>query len=174
MSGSTRAAPVRALIALGSNLGDRREHLEAAVARLSTDPDLHVLVVSDWYETPPVGGPGGQGDYLNGVLELETQLSARDLLARLQAVEDAGGRDRSVPRWGPRTLDLDLIAYGQERIDEPDLVGPHPRAAERVFVLRPLAQIDPDRRLPGSDRTVGERLLELGAEVEHDRRACES
>lgn len=161
MSGSTRAAPVRATIALGSNLGDRREHLEGAVARLSTDPELHVLVVSDWYETPPVGGPGGQGDYLNGVLELETHLSARDLLARLQAVEDESGRDRSVPRWGPRTLDLDLIAYGEERIDEPDLVVPHPRAAERVFVLRPLAQIDPERRLPGSDRSVRERLLEL-------------
>ena len=162
MSGSTRAAPVRATIALGSNLGDRREHLEGAVARLSTDPDLHVLVVSDWYETPPAGGPGGQGDYLNGVLELETRLTPRALLARLQALEDQSGRDRSAPRWGPRTLDLDLIAYGEEHIDEPDLVVPLPRATERVFVLRPLAQIDPDRRLPGSDRTVREHLHELG------------
>lgn len=166
MSGSTRTAPVRALIALGSNLGDRREHLEDAVARLSTDPELHVLVVSDWYETPAVGGPEGQGDFLNGVLELETRLGPRELLARLQALEDQSGRDRSVPRWGPRTLDLDLIAYGEERIEEPDLIVPHPRAAERVFVLRPLAQIDPDRCLPGSARTVRERLLELGAPLD--------
>ena len=157
MAGQT----VNAAIALGSNVGDRRGYLRAAIEALRADPDISVESVSDWHETSPVGGPPGQGKYLNGAAELRTSLSARQLLERLQAIEAAQGRDRSGKRWGPRTLDLDLILFGDEEIEEPDLVVPHPRAKERIFVLKPLAQIAPERKLPGTDRTVQQRLREL-------------
>jgi 2-amino-4-hydroxy-6-hydroxymethyldihydropteridine diphosphokinase len=153
---------VRASVALGSNLGDRRAHLEFALAALRADPDLRVLAVSEWHATAPVGGPPGQADYWNGAVELETALSARELLLRLKAVERARGRDPAAPRWGPRTLDLDLILYGDERIDEPDLIVPHPRAVLRDFVLRPLAQVAPERRFPTTGRTVREELESRG------------
>ena len=155
------ARRIRATIALGSNVGDRRAFLESAVQALRADPEIEVVAVSDWYETRPVGGPPGQGRFLNGAAEIDTELGARELLERLQSIELANGRDRSTPRWGPRTLDLDLILDGDEQINEPDLVVPHPRASERIFVLKPMAQIAPDRRLPGTDRTVKQRLREL-------------
>jgi 2-amino-4-hydroxy-6-hydroxymethyldihydropteridine diphosphokinase len=154
--------PVLAAIALGSNLGDRRAHLEAAVAALRADPEIRVRAVSAWHETAPVGGPPGQGAYLNGAVEVETALGARELLRRLQAIERARGRVRGPERAGPRTLDLDLILYGDEVHDEPDLIVPHPRAAERVFVLRPMAEIAPERRFPPGGRTVRQQLAELG------------
>lgn len=156
------AAPERAYVALGSNLGDRRAALEHAVERLRGAPGVRVLAVSDWIETDPVGGPPGQGRYLNGAAELETSLAPRALLELLQAIESDAGRARDVPH-GPRTLDLDLLLYGELALDERDLLVPHPRLEERVFVLQPLAQIAPDRRLPGSRRTVRERLDELRA-----------
>ena len=156
-----RKRKVRAVVALGSNLGDRRGNLRAAVEALRADPDLRILAVSDWIETRPVGGPPGQNDYLNGALELETALDARALLQRLQAIEQALGRDRSAGRHAARSMDLDLILYGEERIDEPDLIVPHPRAKERIFVLKPMAQIAPDRRMPDTGRTVREELLSL-------------
>jgi 2-amino-4-hydroxy-6-hydroxymethyldihydropteridine diphosphokinase len=130
--------PVRAFLALGSNLGDRRAHLASAVARI---PDI--VAVSQLYETDPVGGPPGQGAYLNCVVELRTTRTPRELLAEAQAAESAARRVR-MERWGPRTLDVDVLLVGDEKVDEPDLVIPHPRMWERGFVLVPLADLAPE------------------------------
>ncbi len=130
--------PVRAFLALGSNLGDRRAYLSSALERI---PDI--VAVSQLYETDPVGGPPGQGAYLNCVVELRTTRSSRELLAAAQAAEAAAQRVR-VQRWGPRTLDVDVLLVGDEEVDEPDLVIPHPRMWERGFVLVPLADLAPE------------------------------
>jgi 2-amino-4-hydroxy-6-hydroxymethyldihydropteridine diphosphokinase len=129
---------LRAFLALGSNLGDRRAYLAAAVARL---PD--VVATSPVYETDPVGGPPGQGAYLNCVVELRTTRTARELLAAAQAAEAAARRER-LERWGPRTLDVDVLLVGDETVDEPDLIVPHPRMWERGFVLVPLGDLAPE------------------------------
>jgi 2-amino-4-hydroxy-6-hydroxymethyldihydropteridine diphosphokinase len=129
---------VRALLGLGSNLGDRRATLAAAVASLEG-----VTAVSPVYETDPVGGPGGQGAYLNLVVALETTRSARDLLGVCHRLESAAGRVRA-ERWGPRTLDVDVLWIDGVTVDEPDLQVPHPRMFERRFVLAPLRDIAPD------------------------------
>ncbi len=128
----------RAFLGLGSNLGDRQAHLRGAVAGL---PD--VVRVSPVYETDAVGGPAGQGPYLNVVVELRTDRAPRDLLGLARDLEDAAGRVRA-ERNGPRTLDVDVLLVGDLRVDEPDLVVPHPRMYERRFVLAPLADIAPD------------------------------
>jgi 2-amino-4-hydroxy-6-hydroxymethyldihydropteridine diphosphokinase len=130
--------PVRAFLALGSNLGDRHGYISGAIKRL---PD--VVAVSNLYETDPVGGPPGQGAYLNCVVELRTALTPRELLAAAQAAE-ADARRVRVERWGPRTLDVDVLLVGDEAVDEPDLVVPHPRMWERGFVLVPLADLAPE------------------------------
>lgn len=127
----------RALLGLGSNLGDRLGHLRTAVDSLAD-----VDAVSDVYETDPVGGPE-QGAFLNLVVRLATDLAARDLLAECQRLEVAADRVR-IERWGPRTLDVDVLWVDGERYDEPDLVVPHPRMFERAFVLVPLADVAPD------------------------------
>jgi 2-amino-4-hydroxy-6-hydroxymethyldihydropteridine diphosphokinase len=129
---------VRAFLGLGSNLGDRRAFLRAAVERL---PD--VVAVSPLYETDPVGGPPGQGAYLNGVVELWTSRTPRELLAVAQAAEAAAGRVR-VERWGPRTLDVDVLLVGDDTVEEDDLVVPHPRMWVRGFVLVPLGDLAPE------------------------------
>jgi 2-amino-4-hydroxy-6-hydroxymethyldihydropteridine diphosphokinase len=129
---------VRAFLSLGSNLGDRRAYLSAAIRRL---PD--VVAVSGLYETDPVGGPPGQGSYLNCVVELSTVRTPRELLASAQAAEVAAARVR-LERWGPRTLDVDVLLVGDEVVDEPDLTVPHPRMWERGFVLVPLADLAPE------------------------------
>ncbi len=129
---------MRAFLALGSNLGDRWTHLRSAVAGL---PD--VVAVSPVYETEPVGGPAGQGRYLNLVVELDTNLSARQLLDRARHLEEAAGRLRE-DRWGPRTLDVDVLLVGDLVVDEPDLQVPHPRMWGRGFVLVPLSDLAPD------------------------------
>ncbi|MGH9127764.1 MAG: 2-amino-4-hydroxy-6-hydroxymethyldihydropteridine diphosphokinase [Acidimicrobiales bacterium] len=123
---------------LGSNLGDRRAALAAAVEAL---PD--VVAVSPLYESDPVGGPAGQGPYLNAVVELMTERGPRTLLETARALEAAAGRVRG-ERWGPRTLDVDVLLVGDLRVDEADLVVPHPRISERAFVLVPLADLAPD------------------------------
>jgi len=128
----------RVFLGLGSNLGDRWAHLRRAVAAL---PD--VVAVSPVYETDPVGGPERQGAYLNLVVQLETDLSARALLELGQRLESEAGRVRA-ERWGPRTLDVDVLLVGDEHVDEPDLQVPHPRMWERAFVLVPLADLAPD------------------------------
>lgn len=131
----------RAFVALGSNLGDRWAALAAAVAGLAARGD--VVAVSPVYETEPVGGPGDQGAYLNAVVELRTVDGARELLDRCRALESAAGRVRTV-RFGPRTLDADVLWVEGEEVAEPDLVVPHPRMWGRRFVLAPLADLAPD------------------------------
>lgn len=129
---------LRAFIGLGSNLGDRRAQLRSAVAGL---PD--VVAMSPVYETDPVGGPEGQGPYLNLVVELATDLSPRELLTVSRQLEEGAERVRA-ERWGPRTLDVDVLLVGDLVVDDPDLQVPHPRMAERAFVLVPLADLAPD------------------------------
>jgi 2-amino-4-hydroxy-6-hydroxymethyldihydropteridine diphosphokinase len=147
----------RAALGLGSNLGDRRAHLEAAVRGLAAAGT--VLMVSSFAETDPVGGPP-QPRYLNGAVAVETGRTPRELLALAQELERRAGRTRGV-RWGPRPLDVDLLLYGSRRIEEPDLVVPHPRLRERLFVLEPLAEVALDWPVPGTGRTVSELLADL-------------
>jgi 2-amino-4-hydroxy-6-hydroxymethyldihydropteridine diphosphokinase len=137
-AGGAPAAPRRAFLALGSNLGDRWANLRQAAEQL---PD--VVARSAVYETDPVGGPGGQGPYLNSVVELRTSRSARQLLEAGQAAEHAAQRVRN-ERWGPRTLDVDVLWVEGETHQEADLVVPHPRMWERDFVLIPLGELAPD------------------------------
>ena len=134
---------MRAFLGLGSNLGDRWAHLRDALERLR-DAD-RVVAVSTVYETSPVGGPDDQGPYLTAVVELDTDRSPRQLLELAQSLEQAAGRVRPPgERWGPRTLDVDVLLVGDLSVDEPDLVVPHPRMWERRFVLTPLSDLDPD------------------------------
>ena len=148
----------RVAVALGSNLGDRRAHLDHAVAALHHL--LSNLSVSLYYDTVPVGVVGPHPVYLNAAAVGETPLPARALLDALLAIEGTRGRTRPHPN-APRTLDLDLILFGENVIDEPGLMVPHPRFRERRFVLQPLAQIAPELRDPVSGRTIGELLAKL-------------
>jgi 2-amino-4-hydroxy-6-hydroxymethyldihydropteridine diphosphokinase len=139
----------RAFVGLGSNLGEREVTLRAAVGRLRLLESTEVRAVSRFRNTDPVGDMD-QPRFLNGAVELETDLSARELLKSLLELEKAFGRDRTAARpHGPRTLDLDLLLYGDETIAEPGLEVPHPRLHERVFVLEPLAELDPALEVPG-------------------------
>jgi 2-amino-4-hydroxy-6-hydroxymethyldihydropteridine diphosphokinase len=128
----------RSFLALGSNLGDRREHLRRALARI---PDQ--VAVSSVYETGPIGGPDAQGAYLNMVVELDTELDARRLLELCAELEAEAGRIR-LERWGPRTLDVDVLWIDGVVVGEPDLQVPHPRMLERRFVQVPLLEVAPD------------------------------
>jgi len=135
-------------VGLGSNLGEREATLWKALEGLGATEGIEVLAVSSFRETDPVGVID-QPRFVNAAAALETSLSPRELLERLLDVERSLGRDRAVEeRWGPRTLDLDLLLYGGESIDEPGLEVPHPRLTERAFVLEPLLELDPDLRLP--------------------------
>jgi 2-amino-4-hydroxy-6-hydroxymethyldihydropteridine diphosphokinase len=146
---------VRAFIALGSNLGDRLANLQRAVELLESRGGIRLLRASRVYETDPVGPP--QPDYLNAVLEVETPLPPGRLLEEAQAVEGELGRVRG-ERWGPRVIDVDLLTYGDEHVDEPGLEIPHPRMHERAFVLVPLLELTADPRLPGGRRLSEVRL----------------
>jgi 2-amino-4-hydroxy-6-hydroxymethyldihydropteridine diphosphokinase len=137
-----------AVLALGSNVGDRLAMLQGAVDALAASGELRA--VSPVFETDPVGGPE-QDDFLNAVVVIRTPASPRALLEAAHDIEQAAHRVR-VERWGPRTLDVDVIAVGDERVDEPDLVVPHPRAHERAFVLVPWLAADPDATLVGHGR----------------------
>jgi 2-amino-4-hydroxy-6-hydroxymethyldihydropteridine diphosphokinase len=150
----------RALIGLGSNLGDRKAYLDGAVAALAAAPGVVLRDVSSYHETAPVGGPEGQGNYLNAALVIETNLEPLDLLHLLHGIERHAGRVRTV-HWGPRTLDLDLLLYGDRVIVTGELQVPHPRMAERQFVLAPLAEIAPTAVDPVSHRSVAELLRDL-------------
>ncbi len=142
----------RAYVGLGSNLGDREQTLRAAVAALAARPGVEVVAVSSLIDTEPVGYTA-QPRFLNGVAALDTDLSARELLELLLEVERSFGRRRDgVPPQGPRTLDLDLLLYGDGEIDEPGLRVPHPRLHERGFVLGPLAEVAPGLDVPGRGR----------------------
>ncbi len=147
-------AVLRAYLGIGSNLGDRAAHLQGAVDALGRVDGVRIVGVSRVYETSPVGGPP-QPDYLNAVVAVDTELTARALLGVAHEVEAAAERVRTV-RWGPRTLDVDVLLVGDERVDEPDLVVPHPRMAERAFVIVPLADLAPEweGRLPADTASV--------------------
>ncbi|MFC6591599.1 2-amino-4-hydroxy-6-hydroxymethyldihydropteridine diphosphokinase [Deinococcus lacus] len=154
---------MRAYIALGANLGDTRRTLETAAEQLGT---LGVLRgVSRLYRTAPVGGPLGQPEYLNAAVSLDTDWPAAELLVALHQVEAQAGRVRA-GRWGARTLDLDLICYGEQVCGSDtlqELTLPHPRAWERTFVLWPLADLDPDLRHPVTGESVMQALGRLAA-----------
>lgn len=141
----------RAALALGSNLGDRFDFLQAAVNAITDSPEIIPVAVSPVYETDPLGGPEEQPRFLNAVLVVDTTLSPRSLLERAQAAESAFGRTRQVPK-GPRTLDVDVLAVGDKTADDKDLQVPHPRLAERAFVLIPWAEVDPEFVIPGLGR----------------------
>jgi 2-amino-4-hydroxy-6-hydroxymethyldihydropteridine diphosphokinase len=130
---------VRAYLGLGSNLGERVEYLQMAVDGLAATGGVEVIAVSRVYETEPVGGPE-QPDYLNAVVAVDTTLAPRDLLEVAQRLEREAQRVRK-ERWGPRTLDVDILLFGDDEVDEPDLVIPHPRWRERDFVMAPLADL---------------------------------
>jgi 2-amino-4-hydroxy-6-hydroxymethyldihydropteridine diphosphokinase len=136
-----------AVLARGSNLGVRRDILQGGVDAIAGLSEVRLIAVSPVYETVPVGGPP-QPDYLNAVVLAETPLPSRELLDRLHEIEAAFDRVRAV-RWGPRTLDIDVITVSGERSDDPELTLPHPRAHERAFVLAPWHDIDPAAELPG-------------------------
>jgi 2-amino-4-hydroxy-6-hydroxymethyldihydropteridine diphosphokinase len=135
-------ATVRAYLALGSNLGDRAAHLQLALDALASEPGVEVVQVSRVYETAPVGGPP-QDAYLNAVVAVDTVLDPHALLALAQRVEQDARRVRA-ERWGPRTLDVDVLLYDAVRLDDPELTIPHPRMWERGFVLAPLRDVAPD------------------------------
>jgi 2-amino-4-hydroxy-6-hydroxymethyldihydropteridine diphosphokinase len=138
----------RAYVGLGSNLGDREATIRAAIRELASRPGVEIVQVSGLRETDPVGLLD-QPRFLNGAAAVETELSARELLDRLLDVERRLGRTRDGRRFGPRTIDLDLLLYGDEQIDEPGLEVPHPRLHERLFALEPLADLDAELVVPG-------------------------
>ncbi|MEU3413086.1 MULTISPECIES: 2-amino-4-hydroxy-6-hydroxymethyldihydropteridine diphosphokinase [unclassified Streptomyces] len=141
--------PQWAVISLGSNLGNRLETLQGAVDALEDTPGVRVKAVSPVYETEPWGvEPGSQPSYFNAVVVLKTTLPPASLLERAHAVEEAFHRVRD-ERWGPRTLDVDIVAYAEVTSDDPQLTLPHPRAHERAFVLAPWHDVDPEAKLPG-------------------------
>ncbi|MGB2875021.1 MAG: 2-amino-4-hydroxy-6-hydroxymethyldihydropteridine diphosphokinase [Gaiellaceae bacterium] len=138
-----------AFVGIGSNLGEPERQIAAALEQLAAEEGIEIAGVSTLRETEPVGY-ADQPRFLNGAVALETELPARELLDRLLAIERRLGRVRGEgPRFGPRTIDLDLLLYGAERIDEPGLAVPHPRLAERRFALEPLAELDPSLEIPG-------------------------
>ncbi len=149
-----------ALIGLGSNLGDRKAILDEAGGRLSQTPELIVRSMSTYHETRPVGGPAGQGPFLNAAAALETTLEPITLLHRLQEIEADAGRVRTV-RWGERTLDLDLLLFSDKIIAMPQLTVPHPRMGVRRFVLAPLEEIAADARDPLTGRSIAELRANL-------------
>lgn len=146
---------VSAYLALGSNLGDRLAALQRAVDLLDARSGIEVLRSSRVYETEPLGPP--QPAYLNAVIEVRTGLEPLALLKECQAVEDELGRVRA-ERWGPRTIDVDVLTYDEREVAEADLVVPHPRMHERVFVLVPLGELDADPPLPGGRKLATLRL----------------
>ncbi len=159
---TTLQNPKRAVIALGSNLGNRMETLQGAVDALGDTPGVRVKAVSPVYETEPWGvEPGSQPNYLNAVVLLKTTLPPSSLLERAHAIEEAFRRVRD-ERWGPRTIDVDIVAYQDVVSADPSLTLPHPRAHERAFVLAPWHDVDPAAELPGRG-PVGQLLAAVGA-----------
>jgi 2-amino-4-hydroxy-6-hydroxymethyldihydropteridine diphosphokinase len=152
-----------ALIAIGSNLGDRLANVRAGVAGIGAHPDVEITAVSRLYETAPVGGPDDQGPYLNAALAVTTSLPAGDVLQLLHRIEASRERERVV-HWGPRTLDLDLLVYGDLVSDDPTLCVPHPRQHERRFVMVPVCDVAPDLVHPRLGRRMSELLAALPVE----------
>jgi 2-amino-4-hydroxy-6-hydroxymethyldihydropteridine diphosphokinase len=149
----------RAYVGPGANLGPREATILRAVDLLAAEPEVELLELSSLVETEPVGVTD-QPEFVNGAVSLETALPPRELLAALLRIERELGRVRSGEQWGPRTIDLDLLLYGDEVVDEPGLTVPHPRLHERRFALEPLAEIEPDLEIPGRGK-VSNVLSEL-------------
>lgn len=160
---------IEAWIGLGSNLGDRSATLDAALERIDRLERSSVVRVSRYYRTTP-WGETDQPDFVNAVACVRTALSAQALLRALLAIESEMGRERRGRRWGPRVIDLDLLLYGDDRVERPDLTVPHPRLHERAFVLVPLAELAPDRVVPGRGRV--DALL--GALTDNERSGVRS
>ncbi|CAM5668713.1 2-amino-4-hydroxy-6-hydroxymethyldihydropteridine diphosphokinase [Streptomyces avidinii] len=157
----TLSNPKWAVIALGANLGNRLETLQGAIDALGDTPGMRIKAVSPVYETEPWGvEPGSQPSYLNAVVAVKTTLPPSSLLERAHAVEEAFDRVRE-ERWGPRTIDVDIVAYADRVSDDPVLTLPHPRAHQRAFVLAPWHDIDPEARIPGRGE-VAALLAEIG------------
>ena len=140
---------MKAVVALGSNLGDRFDYLQKAVNEINSLTDIEILEISSVYETLPVGGPE-QGNYLNAVVTLNTKFEAKELLLKLLLIELNLGRQREIA-WGPRTIDLDLIWFEDQTINLENLVLPHPRAHERCFVIKPWLEIEPRARIGNTE-----------------------
>lgn len=154
-------------LGIGSNLGDRYANIRAAVELMGKIDGLKVKGISSLYETEPCGGPP-QGKFLNGVIEVETQLSPRELLEKLKEIERRLGRVKTVAN-GPRTIDLDILLYQDLVVDEEDLKIPHPRVTQRRFALEPLAELNPDLIHPISNKKVAQLLREV-QEAEETKR----
>jgi len=152
---------MRAYVGIGANLGDPAAQVRGAIAAIGALPDTALVAASSLYRTAPIGYTD-QPDFVNAVAAVDTQLSAHDLMHALQRIEHGAGRERSF-RNAPRTLDLDLLLYGEAAIDEPSLTVPHPRMHERAFVLAPLAEIAPDAAIPGRG-PAAECLARLGGQ----------
>jgi 2-amino-4-hydroxy-6-hydroxymethyldihydropteridine diphosphokinase len=150
----------RCLLAVGANLGDRSATLDQALAKISELPQTQVLARSQWYETSPVGGPAGQASFLNGAILLNCELSPHELATSLQQIELSLGRDRHV-RWDARTIDIDLLLFGEEIVDTSELQIPHPRMSFRQFVLRPAMEIAGEIVHPASGWTLASLLRQL-------------
>jgi 2-amino-4-hydroxy-6-hydroxymethyldihydropteridine diphosphokinase len=165
----------RVVLSLGSNLGDRLENLQEAIDTLFDAPGLTFVALSPVYETEPYGGPDGdipeQDDYLNVVVIADTRLAPETLLERVLNVENSMRRTREV-RWGPRTLDIDIVLFGNVTSDDPQLTLPHPRAHERAFVLVPWADVEPEVLLPGHGRVgdLAQRAVDDGGPAAVRRR----
>lgn len=147
------AQQATAYVALGSNLGDREKTLRLAIERLDCRPTIRVDAVSGFFQNPAVGGPPNSPEFINAVARVVTTLAPQPLLDQLLAIERSLGRERR-EKWGPRTIDLDLLLYGSLRLDTPHLTLPHPRLHERRFVLQPLAELDRALKIPGMEQTV--------------------
>jgi 2-amino-4-hydroxy-6-hydroxymethyldihydropteridine diphosphokinase len=150
-------------IALGSNIGESQAILEGALKTLEQTPGITIKAKSSWYKTAPVGGPS-QPDYLNGAAILQVQLSPEQLLKTLLEIEQEFGRVRQ-ERWGPRTLDLDILLFDDLIVETPDLQIPHPRMTERAFVLVPLAEIAPDWIEPVTGEPISQLVQKLDASI---------
>jgi 2-amino-4-hydroxy-6-hydroxymethyldihydropteridine diphosphokinase len=140
---------MKAVVALGSNLGDRFDYLQKAVNEINSLTDIEILEISSVYETLPVGGPE-QGNYLNAIVTLNTKFEAEELLLKLLLIELNLGRQREIA-WGPRTIDLDLIWFEDQTINLENLVLPHPRAHERCFVIKPWLEIEPNAKIGNTE-----------------------
>ncbi|QDV91657.1 Bifunctional folate synthesis protein [Phycisphaerae bacterium RAS2] len=151
-----------AFIGLGSNLGNREKNISAALNALEATREIDVLKTSALYETDPVGGPDGQGKYLNAVAQVRTTLTAPRLLHVCRRIEDSLQRQRAV-HHGPRTMDLDILAFDDEIHSSPELMIPHPLMHERRFVMEPLAEIAPDWVHPALDQNATELLARIGS-----------